>query len=79
MSAPSHRWVAKKLGITIPMVSLIRSGKRRPSLGGMNNIEFIFGWKVSDQVQAVRDGKYQQEFNQMINDAYAESLEESNE
>lgn len=75
MNKPEHRWVAKKIGISISGVSLIRSGNRRPSLGLMNNIEFVFDWKVTDQIGSVQAGTYRDDFNRVIEEAYGKETE----
>lgn len=47
---PSHRWVADKLGYSIPGVSRIRSGSRNPTLSLMNQIHEVFEWDITEQV-----------------------------
>lgn len=73
---PPHRWVAEKLGMSISGVSLLRSGRRQPSMETMETVEDALGWPLCDQVadrhnyalslkQALRD-KFNQEASQPI-------------
>lgn len=55
MSEPTHRWVADKLGMSVSGVSLLRSGKRNPSMETMEDIEAYFGWPLCDQVLVRHD------------------------
>lgn len=48
---PPHSWVAEKIGFSIPGVSLLRAGKRKPSMDAMHEIERNLGWPVADQVK----------------------------
>lgn len=49
-AGPPHRWVADKLDMSISGVSLLRSGKRQPSMETMEAVEEKFGWELCDQV-----------------------------
>jgi hypothetical protein len=69
---PDHRWIAQKVGLSIPGVSLLRSGKRSPSRSVMSSIEFIFGWTAVDQFQALQAGNWAAEFDRVTEKAYEE-------
>lgn len=47
---PPHSWVAEKIGFSVPGVSLLRAGKRKPSMAAMQEIERTLGWPMADQV-----------------------------
>ena len=65
---PPHRWVAEKMGYSIPGVSLLRSAQRQPTLDTMEAVERGFGWPIEKQV-AHRDD-YAAAFNAMLAKAY---------
>lgn len=64
--------VGKRIGLSYSGVSLIRSGKRYPSLAVMRKIREAYGWSVADQQALIPDtGRnldYAQEFERRIND-----------
>lgn len=45
----THPEVGKRLGLSAPMVSLIRNGKRYPSLNTMKRVAHVYGWPVEEQ------------------------------
>lgn len=54
-TGPPHRWVADKLGMSLSGVSLLRSGKRQPSMETMEAVEREFSWELCDQVMERAD------------------------
>lgn len=71
--APTHHWVADKLGMSISGVSLLRSGKRNPSMETMEVVEREIGWPLCDQVEARHD--YADALNQALREKFG--LEQS--
>lgn len=47
---PTHGWVAERMGYSISGVSLLRSGKRKPTLATIDRIEEVFGWDACEQL-----------------------------
>lgn len=74
-TAPTHGWVADKIGFSIAGVSLLRSGRRGPSIPTMEVLEKAFGWSMSDQINARKD--YAAALEKVIQKAYDESLDDS--
>lgn len=74
---PTHRWVADKIGFSIPGVSLIRTGRRIPSLDTMDLIEQVFGWPVCDQVAERHN--YAERFNRVMEIRHAQEQEHREE
>ena len=68
---PSHRWVADRMGYTVPGVSMLRSGRRNPTLTTMRLIETSFGWPVTEQVKYAK-ADWTEAFNKMLQDKYEE-------
>ena len=69
---PPHRWVTDRMGYTVPGVSMLRSGRRNPTLSTMRLIEISFGWPVSEQVQYAK-ADWTEAFNKMLQDKYEEA------
>lgn len=67
-TAPTHHWVADKLGMSISGVSLLRAGKRNPSMETMETVEREIGWPICDQVEARHD--YADALNHALREKY---------
>lgn len=68
-------WVAEKTGYSRTGIYRMRSeGNRDASLNltRMERMEDVFGWAVEDQLVATRAGRWADEFEKVINAAYAE-------
>lgn len=71
---PPHRWVTDRMGYTIPGVSMLRNGRRNPTLSTMKLIETSFGWPVTEQVRCSKS-EWTKEFNKMLKERYEEANE----
>lgn len=69
---PPHRWVTDRMGYTVPGVSMLRSGRRNPTLTTMRLIETSFGWPVPEQVGYAK-ADWTEAFNKMLQDKYEEA------
>lgn len=49
-SAPTHKWIARRMGYTESGISRLRSGSRKPTLDTMRTVEQAFGWPLPEQV-----------------------------
>lgn len=74
-TGPTHRWVADRIGYSLPGVSLLRTGKRKPNLKTMELMEEVFEWPMCDQVDA-RDN-YHAELNRMLADRHNQETKEN--
>ncbi len=50
--------VARLLGLSKSAVSMLRSGRRSPSIDTMERVAEVYGWTVADQFEAKRGGWY---------------------
>ncbi len=50
--------VAHLLGLSKSAISMLRSGRRKPSVDTMERVAEIYGWSVVDQFNAKRAGTY---------------------
>lgn len=73
---PTHAWVADKMGYSISGVSLLRSGKRKPTLATIDRIEQVFGWDACDQLLHRDD--FAELFNQWIAQVHQTEQERTN-
>lgn len=69
---PTHGWVAERIGFSIAGVSLLRSGRRHPSIPTMEAIEAAFDWSMADQINARKD--YAANFERVIQEAHQRTL-----
>jgi hypothetical protein len=69
---PTHQWVADKLDMSVSGVSLLRNGKRHPSLSTMEVVEREIGWELCDQVLSRHN--YADDLNAVLRKAYTTEL-----
>ena len=65
---PSNSSVARRLDISTSMVCRIRAGNRMGSDKFFRKMEKVYGWPYIDQVTAVSEGTYAEEFEKVINE-----------
>lgn len=70
----SSQWIADKTGYSRTGVYRMREeGNRDTTLNlvRMERMETVFGWKVEDQLEATRAGRWADEFENVVTAAYA--------
>lgn len=72
---PTNQWVADRMGYSISGVSLLRSGKRQPTVATMDRIEQVFGWDACDQMNH-REG-FADHFNLWLTKIYEMEQEQN--
>lgn len=68
---PTNGWVGNLLGYTDSGASLLRRGKRQPTIPLMRKVAEAIGWYTMDQVQAVEAGTWAEEFEHRVRLAYS--------
>lgn len=74
----SHGEVAKATGYSVPMVSRLRRGIRKPTLESMRRMERAYGWPMCDQT-AVSTEDWHGAFEAMLENHHDEARRRSDD
>lgn len=73
-TAVTHEWVAARTGYSKSGIGRMRDKGNRDAVINMerfNQMNIAFGWSVEDQITAAAAGRWADEFEKVIADAYA--------
>lgn len=71
LKVPTNGWVGNLLGYTDSGASLLRRGKRQPTLPLMRKVASAIGWDTWDQVISTERGAWAEEFEHRVRQAYS--------
>lgn len=75
LKIPTNKWVGVVIGYSESGASLIRRGKRRPSLALMRTVAEAIGWSMADQAEVEGRWGWAVEFEMQMRRAYTAELE----